>query len=290
MLAVTCALDTVDRIRRERYQTMSIDDYALHLRRQLFAETTVRLRRNYMTKLEAFLGAEAMAAGTDDLYRFIEAHPRWQSGTRHTVVATFKHYFKWARKVGLIDVDPSEDMRSVRVNRLPSRVASEECIREGLERGTTEGKAMLLLAAECGLRLAEIASLHQSCRYDEFLRIVGKGNRQRMLHMSRELIALLNEIESTTMRHGNYFPGQSGRTPIHPSSAWRRISNLTGTNPHSLRHRAATVVYRGTGYDLRLTQAFLGHSSPAVTAIYVHVEREDLQRASAAARLSLGDS
>jgi len=69
---------------------------------------------------------------------------------------------------------------------------------------------------------------------------------------------------------------------------WRRLSVLTNTNPHSLRHRAGTVVYRGTGNDLRLTQEFLGHTSPAITAIYVHVEREDLQRASEAARVGTG--
>lgn len=67
----------------------------------------------------------------------------------------------------------------------------------------------MLLAAECGVRLAEIASLHRTCRHDEYLRIVGEGNRQRHLHMTPELIELLDEIEATTMRHGNYFLGQS---------------------------------------------------------------------------------
>ncbi|MET3510808.1 tyrosine-type recombinase/integrase [Plantibacter flavus] len=264
---------------------MTLDDYALYLARRLTSPNTVKLRRNYIAKLEAFADRAATRATENDLYEFLEAHPHWSTATKRTVVCAFRDYYRWAVKSGLVDVDPSEDMVTPRVHRLPSRIASEECIRKGLENGTTEDRAMLLLAAECGLRLAEIASLHRTCRHDEYLRIVGKGNRQRHLHMTPELIELLDEIEATTMRHGNYFPGQSGRKPLHGSTVWRRLSALTNTNPHSLRHRAGTVVYRGTGNDLRLTQEFLGHTSPAITAIYVHVEREDLQRASEAARV-----
>ncbi|HIF24358.1 MAG TPA: hypothetical protein EYQ27_21225, partial [Gemmatimonadetes bacterium] len=64
------------------------------------------------------------------------------------------------------------------------------------------------------------------------------------------------------------------------------IRRAVGANPHSLRHRAGTVVYEGTGHDLRVAQEFLGHSSPEMTARYVHVTRPDLLRASQASRLA----
>jgi site-specific recombinase XerD len=53
-----------------------------------------------------------------------------------------------------------------------------------------------------------------------------------------------------------------------------------------LRHRAGTTVYQRTGHDLRLTQVFLGHSDPSTTAIYVHVNDDDLRAASEAARIA----
>jgi hypothetical protein len=98
--------------------------------------------------------------------------------------------------------------------------------------------------------------------------------RERTSHQGRRLRGV-----STV-----WTPPTSGRRSMGSA-----MPTSSGPCPPS-RHRAATVVYRGTGYDLRLTQVFLGHSSPAVNAIYVHVEREDLQRASATARLSSADS
>lgn len=86
------------------------------------------------------------------------------------------------------------------------------------------------------------------------------------------------------MRWGFYFPGRF-KAHAAPSTIWKHVRALTGLNTHSLRHRAGTMVYRRTGYDLRLAQEFLGHSNPATTAIYVHVEREQLMRAAEATRM-----
>lgn len=115
---------------------MKFDDYALHLARRLTSPNTVKLRRDYIAKLEAFADRDATRATENDLYEFLEAHPHWSTATKRTVVCAFRDYYRWAVKSGLVDVDRSEDMATPRAHRLPSRIASEECIREGLEKGT----------------------------------------------------------------------------------------------------------------------------------------------------------
>lgn len=72
---------------------------------------------------------------------------------------------------------------------------------------------------------------------------------------------------------------------MSPDSVYQAMYKALGGNPHSLRHRAATAVYRGSGNDIRVTQEFLGHSSPSMTARYVHVNDDDLRIALAAAAL-----
>lgn len=67
---------------------------------------------------------------------------------------------------------------------------------------------------------------------------------------------------------------------------YSRIKRVSGLNPHSLRHRAGTAAFQGTGNNLRVAQEFLGHASVATTQRYVHVTREDMRRAAEATRLA----
>jgi integrase len=107
---------------------------------------------------------------------------------------------------------------------------------------------------------------------------------QRSVAATPELCNLLDQLRDQT-RWGYYFPGKSGGH-AHPSMVWRHIRDVVGVNPHALRHRAGTVVYNRMGKDIRAAQVFLGHANSHTTEIYVHIERDDLLKASQAARLA----
>lgn len=140
---------------------------------------------------------------------------------------------------------------------------------------------MLLLGAECGLRRSEIASVHRDDIEAEWLYIVGKGGNQRVVYLSPDMMELL----AVHPERGWLFPNTAGGH-ITGEAVYKRIKRVTGLNPHSLRHRAGTAVYEGTGSNLRVAQEFLGHASPEMTARYVHVTRDDLMRAAQASRLA----
>lgn len=261
-----------------------IDDYLASMRRRRLSPNTIRLRQFYIRKLEEWLPCPLPNASLEMLESYVDSGD-WTTATQQTVVSTMKSFYSWAHRSELTHKNIAADLYNVRVVRKRSRIAADDAIRNGLAEASVADQAMLRLGAECGLRVSEIARLNLEDRHDDYLTIVGKGGRQRTVFLTPELIALLDEIEATTMRHGNYFPGQSGRAPMVASTVWRHIRDAVATNPHALRHRAGTVVYRASGNDLRLAQEFLGHASPNTTAIYVHIEDDDLRRAATLTRM-----
>lgn len=78
--------------------------------------------------------------------------------------------------------------------------------------------------------------------------------------------------------------GEAGPGHLHPHAVHKIIRRHAAINPHALRHAAGTAAYRASK-DLRATQAFLGHSSPSTTAIYVHVAEDDLRAVAEAGAL-----
>lgn len=144
-------------------------------------------------------------------------------------------------------------------------------------------RLMIRLAGEAGLRRAEVAGLHTDDLTPEAdgwsLIIKGKGGKQRIVPISDELAAELQELP-----RGYVFPSRKGDGHLQPESVGRIVSRLMppGWSMHKLRHRAATRGHAGTG-NLRATQEFLGHASVATTQRYVAVSSRDVRAVSEAA-------
>lgn len=248
------------------------------------SENTVRQRTVYLAALAA--EHEPLGATTEQLREWIASHGDWSPATVNVVTAAVRSFYGWAVEMGRIDQDPSSRLRYVPVPHRKPRIAKREQIDAGLTSDRIEVRVMTRLGAECGLRVHEIAKLRKDERDGEWLTIIGKGGHQRSLHLSPELQGELDELAAVCPDSPWYFPSpcRTGHLTTETLRRWSRC--ILATNPHSLRHRAGTTVYRGTGNNLRVTQVFLGHRYPATTALYVHVEREDLILASEAARLA----
>ena len=160
--------------------------------------------------------------------------------------------------------------------------------------GTAEDRrdrVMLELLYATGLRVSELVSLELGQVNMEvgYLRVMGKGSKQRIVPMGEPAQRLLAEyvqgIRPQLLKHRPsrvLFVSRRGSS-LTRQACWKslrqraRRAGLTKTvSPHMLRHSFATHLLGG-GADLRSVQTMLGHADIATTQIYTHVERERLK-------------
>lgn len=256
-----------------------ITEYKLYVRNETESESTRRIRAHYIDRLAADL--DPTTATEPQLETWLRSHG-WAPTSVNCALASLRHFYRWAERYGHIPNNPTKWLRRVRVPRKMGRIAADDVIVQACMKAPVSTRLMILLGAECGLRRSEIARVHRDDIEDEWLYVVGKGGHQRIVHLSEDILELL----AVHPEQGWLFPNRTGESHLSSDAVYQRIKRLVGVNPHSLRHRAGTAVFNGTGSNLRLAQEFLGHSSPAMTARYVHVTQNDLVRASQAARLT----
>tara|TARA_R110000772_G_scaffold55227_3_gene125976 strand:- start:366 stop:1211 length:846 start_codon:yes stop_codon:yes gene_type:complete len=201
-----------------------------------------------------------------------DAKPAYRKSMRSAIMC----FFAFAVKRKLLDVDPAYQMVAVKVPRPLPRPVPEDALRNAYEMATTEVKCMMLLGAMGGLRLSEITNLHMENREGNLLRVLGKGQKERIIPMNATLTAALDRMELEG-EWGFYFPNPD--THLARSISYVSIhmkKDLPGKySAHSLRHRAASVAY-GETKDIRAVQELLGHASVATTQLYTAITSDDL--------------
>ena len=140
-------------------------------------------------------------------------------------------------------------------------------------------RTCLAVMYACGLRIGEATKLEISAtdRANLVLRIVGKGNKERLVPLPQPILDALGRL---WRRHRNrrwIFPNQNGDGPLNQrvlSNSFADAAAAIGlkriVTPHSLRHSYATRLIEN-GVDTRVVQILLGHASIASTAIYTHL-------------------
>ena len=154
---------------------------------------------------------------------------------------------------------------------------------------------MLLLLLSCGMRVSELVGLDITDITDETVRVLGKGNKERILYLNpacRQAIADYLAVREET----NVL--QKDKNALFLSRNHRRVSVDTVENlvkkasltagldakrysPHKLRHTAATLMLQN-GVDVRTLQEVLGHESLNTTQIYTHIDNDGLRTAARA--------
>ncbi|MDE8276115.1 tyrosine-type recombinase/integrase [Erysipelothrix rhusiopathiae] len=179
--------------------------------------------------------------------------------------------------------------------RLPT-IVSDDTIRKLFSFDRVTGKdfmdyAILLLLYRCGLRVSECVHLEFSQVYldQKWLRILGKGNKERMIPLSIDAIDGLSEyiniirpqwmIQPTEQIFINAKGKGISRQYIDSmiKSRCKEMGILTPISAHTLRHSFATAIL-DTGVDLRIIQELLGHQDISTTQIYTHVNKKTLKR------------
>lgn len=158
---------------------------------------------------------------------------------------------------------------------------------------------ILTLFLNCGMRLAELVTIDMGDFRDDTIRIVGKGNKERLVYLNDACLDALQRYKKARASLPNLADKDalfvSKRTSKRLSA--RRVEQIVarclqsaglsgrGFSPHKLRHTAATLMYQG-GVDMLALKEILGHENVSTTQIYTHINREQLKKAVAASPLA----
>lgn len=238
---------------------------------------TIKLRSYHLRRFALSTRLEPTDVTPEDIEQHL-ANPDWHPAYRRSVLGSLRSFFRWARRAGLIVIDPAEDSPSIRVPASLPRPASDLAIHAGLHAADERVRLMTRLGNEAGMRCCEICRVHSDDVSGPIGRrsilVHGKGGKQRMVPISDALALIL-----LTPR-GFVFPGQidGHLSASYVSKLISRAMSGTGT-AHPLRHRAATDWLGSSGGNLRVVQELLGHSSVATTQVYTFVQDDHLRRA-----------
>jgi len=296
-------------------QRPELDDFLRHLEseRQL-SQHTVRAYRQDLEELEAFLtdyqGSSTWRwADVDRLaLRGFLGWCRREGRSRRTVarkLSAARTFFRFLHREGRIPSNPTRAVRAPRVDRrLPGHLALPEIrtVFEVAERRAEENTlygtrslAVLELLYGSGLRLSELHALDLDAldRRNRLVRVVGKGNKERVVPVTEAALRALGRYEP---RRAEALAGGGGGgdgDALLVNTRGRRLSRRSiqeavrrsleaasgaqGLSTHALRHSFATHLLEG-GADLMAVKELLGHVSLSTTQIYTHTSKERLLR------------
>lgn len=268
-----------------------IEDYLLSLAAGGQRETTLKARRSYLTRIARGLGCPPETVTGEMLVDWFGRQTHWTPETRKGYRSSARGFFSWAYRTGRVAVYLGDEIPKPRPPQASPRPAPDDALRAALSAADARTTLMLRLAAECGLRRAEVAQLHTRDVIEGVdgaqLAVHGKGGKRRVVPIGDDLATVLRRGAAGhtpgTAPQGWLFPdGRGGH--LEPHWVGELVSAVLpeGYTMHTLRHRFATRAYRGTR-NLRAVQKLLGHASIATTERYTAVDDDEIRAAAASA-------
>lgn len=246
-------------------------------------------------------GIDIVHATLDDLQAFVfDVFKEIDSAkTQARLLSGIHSFYRFLLYHHYIEQDPSELLEMPRIEKkLPEVLSLEEidAMIAQIDMSKAEGhrnRAIIEMLYGSGLRVSELVDLRLSniYRQEGYMRILGKGNKQRLVPISPEADKQLEywledrchldiKPEAKDIAFLNHYGRQLTRAMIF--TIVKRLAQLAGItktiSPHTLRHSFATHLLQN-GADLRIIQQLLGHESIVTTEIYTHVDIHDLREA-----------
>jgi integrase/recombinase XerD len=263
---------------------------------------TLAAYRADLSALERWLeehNSDLLSASRADVLSFMAARIEGGSRPRSTArqLSSFRRFYRHLLREGALREDPTALIDMPKVGRSLPRSLMEEEVEALLAAPTVSDplghrdRTMLEVLYATGLRVSELVNLKLSSVNlgQGVLRIVGKGDRERLIPLGEEAVQWVQHfllgprVEILLERQTDYlFPTRRGDRMTR-QAFWhiiKRHARSAGIqkelSPHTLRHAFATHLLNH-GADLRVVQMLLGHSDLSTTQIYTHVARERLK-------------
>lgn len=219
--------------------------------------------------------------------------------TQARIISGIKAFYRFLMYEDKITEDPAQLLETPRLGRkLPDTLSYQEIVQilEGIPLGEPEGhrnRAMLEILYASGLRVSELVDLKIGNVYADagFLRVVGKGNKERLVPTGSDALKYLKIYLEEIRR--DISPTKGHEQFVFLSRRGKKLSRVMvyliikkqveavgihkNVSPHTFRHSFATHLIEG-GADLRAVQEMLGHESITTTEIYTHLDRDYLRQ------------
>jgi integrase/recombinase XerD len=218
------------------------------------------------------------------------------------ILSGIKGFYKYLLFEELVEKDPTDLIEGPRLGRkLPDTLSYVEIEKlfQAIDQSKPEGgrnRSMLEVLYSSGLRVSELVDLRLNNVYADigFLRVIGKGNKERLVPIGRDALKYLKIYIDEIRGRAPHKPPQKGfesyvflnrnGKKLTREMVFMIIKGLAlqiGLNksisPHTFRHSFATHLIEG-GADLRAVQEMLGHESITTTEIYTHLDRDYLRQ------------
>ncbi len=237
-----------------------------------------------------------------DIYEFLHFstnHLENNSASRARKTSSIKGFYKFLTTNGYIKDNPTANIEvPANKKRLPKYLTLDESITllENIKSDFPQRDyCIFTLFLNCGMRLSELVSINLNDYKEKNIRIVGKGNKERLVYLNQACIKALDDFikeRSTLLNIKNtsqdalFISKRTGKrlTP-------RRVQQIVdkglqtaglsgkGYSTHKLRHTAATLMYQHGNVDMLALKEILGHEHVSTTEIYTHISTQQLQNA-----------
>ena len=273
-------------------------NYYLRIERKMSPNTVA----SYCSDVSDFLDFTAVdpaKAASSDIIAYLSSRSKDLSKrSQARLLSSLRSFFDWMVLEGLRGNNPCDNVDSPKLGRyLPAVLSIEEVDRiiASTDISTPKGirdRAILETLYGSGLRVSEAVSLHISDIYlkERFLRIIGKGDKQRIVPIGGSEAAAIEaylqvrEVPAAPEYDDILFLNRFGKS-LSRVSMFKMIKEqaviagiFKDISPHTFRHSFATHLIEN-GADLRAVQEMLGHESILTTEIYTHIDSSTWQAA-----------
>lgn len=243
----------------------------------------------------------------NDLFEFmnyVKSERGNSNVTRARKVSALRQFFHYLCDIThQLDENPAKNLS---LPKLPSRMPKYLTLDQSYELLSlaSSGKyaerdyCILTLLLNCGLRRAELVGLNlNDVRPDNTLRVIGKGNKERVLYLNEACVSALESylpkrpIDGTKDKKALFYGHTKDRISLQGvhyivKNYLKQIPGAEEYSAHKLRHTAATLMYQQGGVDVLILKEILGHKNLGTTEIYTHTSTEQLEKAANSTPLS----
>lgn len=225
--------------------------------------------------------------------------------TRSRKVSSIRSFFNYLTvKVNLLNFNPLKELEVPSTKKsLPKYLTLEQCyeLLRNIEGDYKERDyCIITLFINCGMRLSELIGLNLSDITNEQIRLLGKGNKERIIYLNDACINAIEEYKKVRSkqtipdknknalfisRNGNRISRRRVQEIVENNLKIAGLQN-NGLSTHKLRHTAATLMYQHGNVDIRVLQEILGHANLGTTQIYTHISSDQLKKAASSTPLS----